>query len=84
MKLRGPGMALRPAENYFDSYAGSKIRFNAALSLIGGAGFRPQRTATIRSTNLRTAAIPLHGYPDSPGGLMSTQPPAVSACARFL
>jgi hypothetical protein len=24
--------------------------FNAAISFIGGAGFRPQRAATIRST----------------------------------
>jgi len=30
--------------------------FNMAISLIGRAGFRPQRTATIRSTNQRTAA----------------------------
>jgi hypothetical protein len=65
-------------------YSGNKIMFNAAISLIGGAGFRPQRTATIRSTNQRTAASPLHMVPDSPGGPMPTQSPAVSACARFL
>jgi hypothetical protein len=58
--------------------------FNAAISLIGGAGFRPQRAATIRSTNLRTAASPHHMAPDSPGGPMPTQPPAVSACLQFL
>jgi hypothetical protein len=50
----------------------------------GAAGFRPQRAATIRLMNLRTAAIPLHTYPDSPGGPIPTEPPAVSACARFL
>jgi hypothetical protein len=40
--------------------------FNAAIAFIGGAGFRPQRAATIHSTNQRTAASPLHLYPDSP------------------
>jgi hypothetical protein len=58
--------------------------FDAAMSFIGGAGFRPQRAATIRSTNYRTAASPLHMVPDSPGESMRTQPPAVSACAQFL
>jgi len=58
--------------------------FNAAISLIGEVGFRPQCAATIRSTNLRTAASPLHMLPDSPGGPVPTQPPAVSACLQFL
>jgi hypothetical protein len=58
--------------------------FNAAMSFIGGAGFRPQRTATIHSTNQRTAASPLQMYPDSPRGPMLTQPIAVSACLQFL
>jgi hypothetical protein len=58
--------------------------FNAAMSFIGGAGFRPQRTATIRSTNQRTAASPLHMVPDSPGEPLPTQPPAVSAYLQFL
>jgi hypothetical protein len=57
--------------------------FNATLSLTGGAGFEPQRADTIRSTNQRTAASPLHIYPDSPGGHIPTQPPAVSACLQF-
>ncbi len=52
--------------------------------VIGGAGFRPQRTAAMPSTTQRTAASPLHMCPDSPGGPMPTQPPAVSACLQFL
>jgi len=54
------------------------------MSLFGAAGFQPQRAATIRSANLRTAASPLHTYPDSPAGPVPTEPSAVSACARFL
>jgi len=57
---------------------------NAVTSFIGAAGFRPQRAATIRPTNLRTAAIPLHTYPDSLGGPMPTKPTVVSACLQFL
>ena len=56
----------------------------AALSLIVGADFRPQDAATIRSANLRTAAIPLHTCPDSPERSIATEPPAVSACPQFL
>ncbi len=37
------------------------------------------------STNLRTAASPLHKYPDSPGGpAVRKESSAVSACLRFL
>jgi hypothetical protein len=56
----------------------------AVVTLIGGPGFRPQRAATIHSTNHRPAASPHHMAPDSPGGPMSTQPLAISACAQFL
>jgi hypothetical protein len=58
--------------------------FNAAILLIGGVGFQPQRAATICSTNHRTAASPHHMVPDSPGESMRTQPTAVSACLQFL
>jgi hypothetical protein len=74
-----PCVALR-----FEDVPPAMNMFNAAIALIVGAGYRPQRAATIRSTNYRTAASPLHMAPDSPGEPMPTQPPAVSACAWFL
>jgi len=49
----------------------------------GEAGCPPRRAATIRSTNQRTAASPLHTDPDSPGGPTLTEPPVVSACLRY-
>jgi len=47
-------------------------------------GYAPPRAAAMRSTTQRTAASPLHTYPDSPKDPGFTEPSAASACQQFL